>query len=92
MIQKLVREHGIPQNSNLWWIFVYLGDGPARFPNFRGTGDSKLGGWAILNYDASPGEIRLDKELAEGFHDDFMLKGAMHELGHGSACRTWGRG
>lgn len=83
VVKGLVEKHRIPQNSNIWWFFVYLGDPPTRFANFRGAGDSKLGGWAILNYDSSPGEVRLDKELAEGFHHDFMLKGAVHELGHG---------
>jgi hypothetical protein len=83
MIQKLVQEHNIPRNGNIWWIFVYLGDPPARFKNYRGAGDSRGGGWAILNYDSSPGEIHLDREIAAGFHDEIFLKGSIHELGHG---------
>jgi hypothetical protein len=82
MTQKLIREHNIPQNGNIWWIFVYLGDPPARFKNFKGAGDSNSSGWAILNYDSSPGQIRLKTDLAEGFNHEFSLKGAMHELGH----------
>jgi hypothetical protein len=82
MIQGLVREHNIPRNGNIWWIFVYLGDPPARFEKYRGAGDSRGGGWAILNYDSSPGEIRLNQDIAAGFHHDVFLKGSIHELGH----------
>ncbi|MEZ6056260.1 MAG: hypothetical protein R3C01_06105 [Planctomycetaceae bacterium] len=83
MMQKLAKQHNIPQNNNINWVFVYLGDPPARYDNFKGSGNSKAGGWAMANFDSSPGEIRTDRGIAEGFHDDFALKGCIHELGHG---------
>jgi hypothetical protein len=90
MVQQLVREHSIAQNENIWWIWVYVGDPPARFEFFRGSGNSKQGGWAVMNYDSSPGTIDPDVDLAAGFHRDFMLKGCIHELGHGFGLPHWG--
>ncbi len=82
MIQQLTKEHKIPRNGNINWIFVYKGDPPARFDKFVGSGNSKAGGWATANYLSAAGSIRLDKDIAEGFHDDFALKGCIHEFGH----------
>ena len=82
VIQRATRQHQVPGEGNVWWIFVYLGDPPARFANFIGGGDPRDGGRAMVNYDTTPGEIRSDLGLAEGFNGEFMLKGTIHELGH----------
>ncbi len=68
--------------GHLWWIFMYLGPAPTRFETWKGSGDSVAGGWAIVNYDSIPGEVRPDDFLSAGFNDKFALKGTIHELGH----------
>lgn len=73
----------IPGRGHVWWIFVYLGDRPTRFNEYRGSGNSADGGWAMVNYDSISGTIRPDAALAAGFNADFTLKGCLHELGHG---------
>lgn len=82
VIQQLTKEHKIPRNNNINWVLVYKGDPPARFDFFKGSGNSKTGGWAMANFDSSPGEIRIDRDIAAGFHDDIALKGMIHEFGH----------
>jgi hypothetical protein len=79
---KALATYGMPRNNPLWWVFVYKGDPPMRFDEYRGSGDLRRGGWAVVNYENRPGQISLDKEMAEGFHHDFTLKGCVHELGH----------
>ena len=76
------QQAGITGDDNIWWIFEYLGPPPVRFADWKGSGDSVHGGWAIVNYDDSPGTIRPDASLSTGFNADFALKGAIHELGH----------
>ena len=82
VIQKAAKQYGIKNRGNIWWIFVYLGDPPARFAVFAGFGQMRDGGWAMVNYDSSPGEIRSDQSMVEGFNGKYFLKGSMHELGH----------
>jgi hypothetical protein len=79
---KALATYGMPRNNPLWWVFVYKGDPPTRFDEYRGSGDLRRGGWAVVNYENRPGQISVDKEMAEGFHHDFTLKGCVHELGH----------
>lgn len=83
MVQQLAAKHNIPRNGNINWVFVYKGPPPAKYTNYKGAGNSKQGGWAMANYLSTDGEIRIGKDIAEGFHDDFTLKGVIHELGHG---------
>lgn len=82
VIEKAARQHRIPRHRHVWWIFVYLGDPPRRFTEYEGHGDSKEGGWALVNYSTGPGEIRSDLGMVAGFHRDFTLKACIHELGH----------
>jgi hypothetical protein len=63
-------------------IIYYIGDRPERFSGWEGSGDARGGGWALVNYDTIPGEIRPDLGLAQGFNADYFLKGTIHELGH----------
>ena len=82
VLGKLQSEHKIETAGNLFWIFVYIGDPPSKHDNYRGSGNSKDGGWAVLNYTNLPGTIPLDREVAAGFHDKVFLKGCIHEFGH----------
>lgn len=81
-IERAARQYQIPRNRHVWWIFVYLGDPPRRLGTYRGEGDSREGGWALVGYSAAPGEIRVGSDLGGGFNDEFTLKGCIHELGH----------
>jgi len=82
VIEKAVRQYGIPRHRHVWWIFVYLGEPPRRFSDFCGEGDSQEGGWSLMNYPTVPGEIQAEDELGGGFLATIALKGGIHELGH----------
>ncbi len=82
VIKKATRQDQIAGRGNLWWIFIDLGDPPTRFNEYQGHGDSQHGGWAMVNYDTTAGEIRPDQSLAVGFNQQFTLKACVHELGH----------
>ncbi|QEF97263.1 hypothetical protein Mal15_13020 [Stieleria maiorica] len=79
---KLKSEHGIKIAGNLYWIFVYVGDPPAKHDNYRGSGNSKDGGWAVLNYTNLPGTISPRSEMVSPLNDKLTLKGCIHEFGH----------
>lgn len=83
VLGKLRNEHQTPTAGQLFWIFVYIGDPPKRHDNYRGTGNAKDGGWAVLNYTNIKGDIDPDGELVSDFHHELFLKGAIHEFGHG---------
>ncbi|HEV2692063.1 MAG TPA: hypothetical protein VG347_04135 [Verrucomicrobiae bacterium] len=82
VIDRASRQYEITGDGHIWWIFIYLGDRPTRFGDWRGDGFSRGGGWAMVNYDTIPGEIRPDLGLDEGFNAQYFLKGSIHELGH----------
>ena len=82
VIEKAATQYHIPRHRHVWWVFVYLGDPPRRFRDYRAEGNSRDGGWALVNYTNTPGEIRPGDELGGGFNDQFTLKGCVHELGH----------
>ncbi len=82
VIEKASKQYGIDGTGDIWWIFVYLGDPPARFATFKGGGKPRDGGWAMVNYDSQPGKIRPDFSMVEGFNGRYYLKGSIHELGH----------
>ncbi len=81
--EKLRGEHDVTVAGNLFWIFVYVGDPPAKHDGYRGSGNSKDGGWAVLNYINLPGKISLNADPVTPFHDTMTLKGSIHEFGHG---------
>ena len=64
---------------HVWWIWVYLGNAKARFV---GGGNSRTGGNAFVNYDATPEKIPLNDALASPALEKLLVKGCMHELGH----------
>ena len=80
--ERATRQYHVAGKGHVWWIFIYVGDRPVRFQNWAGTGDSRDGGWAMVNYDTIPGEIRPDLGLDHGFNREYFLKGTIHELGH----------
>lgn len=77
------KDHPIDEARQVWWIFVYKGDPPNRFANYRGGFAPKIGGWSVCNYDSTPGKIDNAKPLGDKFLADLTLKGMIHELGHG---------
>ena len=82
VIDQASRQYKITGEGHIWWLFIYLGDRPTRFGDWRGAGFSRGGGWAMVNYDTIPGDIRPDLGLDEGFNAQYFLKGTIHELGH----------
>ena len=80
--EKAKRQLRIEGDGHIFWTFVYVGDRPARFSDWGGTGCARDGGSAVVNYDTIPGEIRPDLGLEMGFNSAYFLKGTIHELGH----------
>jgi hypothetical protein len=52
---KAHEAYGLARNNPLGWVWVYKGDPPTRFSNYRGSGDLRRGGWAVVNYENRPG-------------------------------------
>lgn len=82
VVRKAIEQYHVPGQGTVWWIFIYLGDRPTRFENWAGMGNPREGGWAMVNYDTVPGEIRPDLQLTEGFNFEYKLKSTIHELAH----------
>lgn len=82
VISEATKKYNVPGKYHVWWIFVYLGDRPARFNDFAGGGNPVGGGWAMVNYDTLPGDYQPEKSLVEGYNGEVFLKGMIHELGH----------
>ena len=80
--KQLRQQHNEKTEGNLYWIFVYVGDPPAKHDSYRGAGNSKSGGWAALNYVNVEGKISLKQPMVSRFHDEIFLKGSIHEFGH----------
>lgn len=83
VIEAAVKKYNLGRDRHVWWIWVYLGDPPKRFSDYRGSGNSFDGGWAICNYTNVPGELDPKLPLAGGLNQDLTLKACIHELGHG---------
>lgn len=83
VIDKARQQYSVPKTNDVWWVFMYLGDRPTRYDPWMGRGNPPGGGWAIVNYDTVPGEIRPDLQLTEGFNFEYKLKSTIHELVHG---------
>jgi hypothetical protein len=82
VINEATKKYHVPGKYHVWWIFVYLGDRPARFNDYAGSGNPIGGGRAMVNYDTLPGDYQPDKSLVEGYNGEVFLKGMIHELGH----------
>jgi len=83
VIEKAAKQCHVAEFQHVWWIFIYLGDRPTRFENWMGMGNPDKGGWAMINYDTVPGDVRPDLQLTEGFNFEYKLKSTIHELAHG---------
>ena len=68
---------------HVWWILVYAGDPPRKFPGFLGGFGPQIGGWAVCNFNTAPGRVDPAAPLGSEFLERLMLKGMLHELGHG---------
>jgi hypothetical protein len=66
-----------------WWIMVYPGDPPARFKSFVGGFGVQIGGWAVCNFDTTPGRLDPAAQLGADLAEKLAVKGMLHELGHG---------
>jgi WD40-like Beta Propeller Repeat len=82
VLKKVTQQFQIAGDRHIWWIFTYLGEPPRRIDNYLGGGTSQGGGACTVNYSTIPGEIRPDLGLGTAFHEQWTLKGCIHELGH----------
>lgn len=83
VINKAIQQYNVPKAAHVFWVFIYLGDRPTRYDPWMGRGNPRDGGFAIVNYDTVPGDIRPDLQLTEGFNFEYKLKSTIHELAHG---------
>lgn len=83
VMDEMRRKNKLDGGRQAWWIMVYVGDPPQKFAGFLGGFGAQIGGWAICNFDTTPGHINRSAPLASPFLDKIALKGMMHELGHG---------
>ena len=77
----------IPKTLDVWWVWVYVGDGQKKVSSFRGSGSAAVGGLSEVKYVNLPGEISTQDKLAIPFLTDLTLKGtipnsAMHSVFH----------
>jgi hypothetical protein len=79
---KAERQLRIEGEGHVWWTFLYVGERPTRLGNWRGFGNARDGGMAIVNYESLPGEVHPDQGLNLGFNAEVYLKGTIHKLGH----------
>jgi hypothetical protein len=76
-----IPQYKIPRHLHVWWAHVYLGSG-REYADYRGSGNSSQGGSAVVRYSNLAGAIDPDREILEGFHEKYHLKGIIHEMGH----------
>jgi hypothetical protein len=82
-LRRQKKVEGELKERQIWWIMVYAGEAPARFPGFLGGLGERIGGWAVVNFDTTPGRIDPTAPLGSDFLEKIALKGMIHELGHG---------
>lgn len=82
VIRQALKQYNVGGSGNVWWIFVYLGGRRHIYGNWRGIGNSRDGGSAMMSYDNVPGEIKPELGLLKGFNGDYFMKGMVHELCH----------
>jgi hypothetical protein len=83
VMNGLRQQQKITADRQVWWILVYAGPPPAKFPGYLGGFGPEIGGWAVCNLDTSPGRIDPQAPLGVEFLEKLTLKGMIHELGHG---------
>ncbi len=84
VMDALRAEGRINVQKQVWWILVYAGEqGAGADGVFLGGFGEQIGGWATCNLDMSPGRISPREPMGSDFLVKLMLKGMLHELGHG---------
>jgi len=83
VMTALRQQKRIDNNRQVWWILVYAGPPPTKFAGYLGGFGPEIGGWAVCNFDTTPGRIDLRAPLGVEFLEKLTLKGMIHELGHG---------
>ncbi len=79
--QIAIPKYSIPRHLHVWWVHVYLG--PDReYTDYRGSGNAADGGSSVARYSTMPGHIDTNVAMLDGFHQQYHLKGIIHELGH----------
>lgn len=76
------REDRLAGSRQVWWIMVYAGQPPAKADTYLGGFGLEIGGWAVGDFDLTPGSIDADAPLGSEFLVRLRLKGMLHELGH----------
>lgn len=79
---KAHSQYDLPRDNPIWWVWVYKGDPPIRYSDYRGSGDIARGGFTVNNFENRPISINPARPMATSDHDAFTLKGCIHELGH----------
>jgi predicted Zn-dependent protease len=72
----------LSDERQVWWILTYKGSRPTT-PLFLGGVGREIGGWAVCNLDLASGPVNPTAQLGSDFLTRLMLKGTLHELGHG---------
>jgi hypothetical protein len=83
VMDAMRRQNRLNGGRQVWWIMVYAGDPPAKFAGFLGGFGPQIGGWSVCNFDTTPGRLDPAAPLGSAFLEKLMLKGMLHELGHG---------
>jgi hypothetical protein len=83
VMNALRAQNRINDARQVWWILVYAGPPPAKFAGYLGGFGPEIGGWAVCNFDVTPGVINPQEQLGSDFLEKLTLKGMIHELGHG---------
>ncbi|MBW3541328.1 MAG: hypothetical protein KY476_13755 [Planctomycetes bacterium] len=83
VMDALRREKKMDGGRQVWWMMVYAGEPPAKFAGYLGGFGPEIGGWAVCNFDTTPGRIDPKAPLGSAFLEKLTLKGILHELGHG---------
>ena len=81
-IETARRQYSVGDDRQIWWVFVYRGDPPLRFANYRGGFEPAIGGWSVCNFDTRAGRFQPKDLLGNEFLSELTLKGMIHELGH----------
>lgn len=76
-----IPQYKIPHHLHVWWVHVYLGV-DREYTDYRGSGNVSNGGSAVVRYSTRTGTIDPHRDILEGFHEKYHLKGIIHELGH----------
>ncbi len=78
VMKQIEEKYKLSSKGQVWWILNY----PKVKRGSRGGGNAMTGGNSFGNYIDSDEQIDRKKELAEGMHEEILLKSLIHELTH----------